>query len=77
MFNFSSFELLALGIWVIGLVVAVLLLWTRDFSLRGRFTILIAALVLPVLGSLLVIGYGVYLGVVGLRERRKIPPSQP
>lgn len=70
LFDLSDFELVALVIWLIGVIFAVVLLWTRDLGFRSRVTILIAALALPVLGSLLVIGYGTYLGFVGLRGRR-------
>lgn len=69
-FDLSGLELAALGVWAAGVVVAVVLLSTREFGLRSRLTILIAALAFPVLGSLLVIGYGTYLGFVGLRGRQ-------
>lgn len=70
MFDLSGFELVALVIWLVGVVVAAVLLWKRDFGLRSRLVILIAALAVPVLGSLAVIGYGVYSGLTGLRQRQ-------
>ncbi|MDN5669061.1 MAG: hypothetical protein L0G87_11775 [Renibacterium salmoninarum] len=73
MFDLSGVEFAVLGVWAAGVVVAVLLLSTREFGLRSRLTILLAALALPVLGSLPVIGYGVYSGFAGARKRQ--PPQ--
>ena len=67
MFDLSGVELAVLGVWAAGVVVAVLLLSTREFGLRSRLTILLAALSLPV------IGYGVYSGFAGARKRQ--PPQ--
>lgn len=71
MFNLSPFEIAFVAIWAIGVVFAVALIFTRDLKLRSRLIILGAALLIPVIGSLAVIAYGIYSIATSGRSRIK------
>lgn len=52
MFNLSPAELTILTVWAVGIVVAVTLILTKNLDLRARIIVLVAAIGLPVIGSL-------------------------
>lgn len=61
MFSLSALELLVAGMWVAGVVVAILL----PTSQRVRAAVLIAAITVPVVGSIV----AVVIGFVARRRR--------
>lgn len=63
MFNISALELTVLVIWAIGVAIAVALILSKNLNLRTRIIVLIAALALPIFGSIPVIAYGAYIAV--------------
>lgn len=72
MFALSTLELILVALWAMGILVAVALLMTRDLTLRARLIILIAALALPVAGSIAVIFYAVLSTLTRFKNARKV-----
>lgn len=75
MFDLSTVETVLIAVWALGIIVAIALISSKRFTVRTRALVLIAALALPVIGSLFVIAYGGYAISVARSKQRKNPSS--